>query len=46
MGDVVGAAGEEVVEAEHLGLGGQQPLAQMAPEKTCSTGDDDPHGSS
>ena len=36
------AAGEEIVDAEHVVAGRQQPLAEMRAEKAGAAGDQDP----
>ncbi len=43
MGDVVLAAGEQVVETDDLMAVAQQPVAEMAAEKTGTAGDEDAH---
>ncbi len=42
MADVVPVSGEEVVQAEHLPALRQQPLAQVGPQESRSTADQDP----
>ncbi len=42
--DVVGVAGDEVVDADHGVAVGQEPVGEMRAEETRGAGDDDPHG--